>query len=176
MWWRISQLIVFNVSPFDSTTLAIAKNNARSHLMCITRAAPAWFEWSELFTTFWLSWILPKIVFRANGEKNNLTKFNEIKKFKKQAQLLNQAGAALVIHIKWLRALFFKMDNVGESKRRHVRYFMHFWLTFINYFIKQNKSVPIFDRVEAFVRTDTWQYGNHGSLITSRFWCLDQKL
>ena len=45
-------LIVFNVPPFDSTTLAIAKNNARSHLMCITRAAPAWFEWSELFKLF----------------------------------------------------------------------------------------------------------------------------
>ena len=59
---------------------------------------------------------MQKIIFRANGEKNNLTKFNEIKKFKKQAQLLNQAGAALVIHIKWLRALFFAMAKVVESK------------------------------------------------------------
>ena len=30
----------------------LAKNNARSHLMCITRAAPAWFEWSEHFKLF----------------------------------------------------------------------------------------------------------------------------
>ena len=33
-----------------------------------------------------------------------------------QAQLQNQAGAALVIHIKWLRALFFAMAKVVESK------------------------------------------------------------
>ena len=90
------------------------KNNARHHLTCSTRAAPAWFEWSQLFKLYdWVEFF-PKIIFRANGEKNNLKKFNEIKKFKMQAQLQNQAGAALVIHIKWLRALFFKMDKVGE--------------------------------------------------------------
>ena len=33
-----------------------------------------------------------------------------------QAQLQNQAGAALVRHIKWLRALFFAMVKIGESK------------------------------------------------------------
>ena len=102
----------FSDSPFFS----IAKNNARSHLMCLTRAAPAWFEWSELFKLFdWVEFF-SKIIFRANGEKNNLKKFNEIKKFKKQAQLLNQAGAALVLHIKWWQALFFRCLNLASKK------------------------------------------------------------
>ena len=84
--------------------------------MCSTRAAPAWFEWSELFKLFdWVEFF-SKIIFRANGEKNNLKKFNEIKKFKKQAQLLNQAGAALVLHIKWWRALFFRCLNLASKK------------------------------------------------------------
>ena len=137
------ETIVFNVPLFDSTTLAIAKNNARSHLMCITRAAPAWFEWSELFKLFdWVEFC-QRLFFEPTARKIILQNSTKSKSLKCKPNS-NQAGAALVIHIKWLRALFFKMDKVGESKRRHVRYFMHFWLTFINYFIKQNKNVPIF--------------------------------
>ena len=37
-----------------------------------------------------------------------------------QAQLLNPAGAALVRHIKWLRALFFKMEKKWGVRKRHV--------------------------------------------------------
>ena len=50
------------------------------------------------------------------GEKNNLGKFNELTKFKMQAQLLNPAGAALVRHINWWRALFFRSLNLASQK------------------------------------------------------------
>ena len=74
--------IVFNVSPFDSTTLAIAKNNARSHLMCITRAAPAWFEWSELFKLFdWVEFC-KRLFFEPTARKiilQNSTKSKSLK-------------------------------------------------------------------------------------------------
>ena len=84
--WGFSLLpphrIVFNVSPFDSTTLAIAKNNARSHLMCITRAAPAWFEWSELFKLFdWVEFC-QRLFFEPKARKiilQNSTKSKSLK-------------------------------------------------------------------------------------------------
>ena len=105
--------IVFNVSPFDSTTLAIAKNNARSHLMCITRAAPAWFEWSELFKLFdWVEFC-QRLFFEPTARKIILQNSTKSKSLKCKPNS-NQAGAALVIHIKWLRALFFKMAKFVE--------------------------------------------------------------
>ena len=80
--YLLVHVIVFNVSPFDSTTLAIAKNNARSHLMCITRAAPAWFEWSEHFKLFdWVEFC-QRLFFEPTARKiilQNSTKSKSLK-------------------------------------------------------------------------------------------------
>ena len=58
-----------------------------------------------------------KIIFLAVGSKNNLWQNSTQSKSLKSSLHSNQAGAALVIHIKWLRALFFAMAKVVESKR-----------------------------------------------------------
>ena len=57
-----------------------------------------------------------KIIFLAVGSKNNLWQNSTQSKSLISSLYSNQAGVALVIHIKWLRALFFAMAKVVESK------------------------------------------------------------
>ena len=58
-----------------------------------------------------------KIIFLAVGSKNNLLQNSTQSKSLKSSLHSNQAGAALVRHIKWLWALFFAMEKNGESEK-----------------------------------------------------------
>ena len=112
---------ISNVPSFWLAKFKLRKNNARHQLMCLTRAAPAGFRsWACIlnflsslnFLRLFFSPLARKIIFGENSTHS---------KSLKSSLHSNPAGASLVRHINWWRALFFwSLDLASQKEARYV--------------------------------------------------------